>query len=125
MAKIKSKDTKPEVLLRSQLFSRGYRYRKHHKVHSVSIDIAFTKKKIAIFVHGCFWHQHEGCIEASRPKTNTEYWNNKLKSNVERDKNQVEILKREGWRVYVLWECQILKQQDETMNALISNLERI
>lgn len=85
MSKIKSKDTKPELKVRKVLYKLGYRFRLHCKDLPGKPDIVLPKYRTAIFVNGCFWHRHENCIEASRPKGNSEYWENKLNKNVERD----------------------------------------
>ena len=106
MKSIISEGTKPELVLRKFLFSQGFRYRKNYKKLPGRPDIVFIKKKIAIFVHGCFWHSHPGCKYATRPKSNLDYWDGKLKNNVERDKlNQKEITAM-GWRSIILWECE-------------------
>jgi DNA mismatch endonuclease (patch repair protein) len=81
MSKIRSKDTLPELLIRKALWHMGYRYRLHYKKLPSKPDIVIVKQKIVIFVHGCFWHRHKNCIEASRPKTNSEYWETKINKN--------------------------------------------
>ncbi|MEC9492170.1 very short patch repair endonuclease [Flexistipes sp.] len=121
MKKIKSKNTEPELLARKALWKMGYRYRLHYKELPGNPDIVLTKQKTAIFVHGCFWHRHEGCINASRPKSNSEYWENKIKSNLDRDKRNQSLLREMGWRVLVVWECQLKKDIDFN----ISFLERL
>lgn len=97
MSRIKCKDTKPEIIVRSYLFSRGLRFRKNDKRYPGSPDIVFPKYKTIVFVHGCFWHLHEGCKYARIPKSNVDYWEKKLYRNRERDKhNQKELEKWDG-----------------------------
>ena len=105
MAKIKSKDTKPEWIVRRYLFSRGYRYRKNVKGMPGTPDIVMRKYGIVIFIHGCFWHGHEA--DGNIPRSNTEFWQKKIKRNQERDARNKEALKRMGWRVMTIWECQL------------------
>lgn len=107
MRRIKAKDTKPEMIVRRLLHSLGYRYRLHAKDLPGKPDIVFRKRKKAIFVHGCFWHQHSECREGRFPGTRPEYWIPKLGRNVQRDYEHVESLTAAGWRVLTIWECQI------------------
>ncbi|QUT76131.1 DNA mismatch endonuclease Vsr [Bacteroides salyersiae] len=105
MAKIKSKDTKPELLVRRYLYSRGYRYRKNVKGLPGTPDIVLKKYGIAIFIHGCFWHGHQ--IDGHIPHSNSDFWQKKIKRNQIRDeKNKIE-LKKMGWKVMTIWECQL------------------
>ena len=113
MSRIKSKDTKPEILVRSYLFSRGLRFRKNDKRYPGSPDIVLPKYKTVVFVHGCFWHLHEGCKYAVMPKSNVDYWKPKLYRNRERDKRNQEELKKLGWKVITVWECQLKKDKVE------------
>lgn len=107
MSRIRSKNTFPEKVVRSLIHRNGYRFRLHGKDLPGTPDIVLPKYKTVVFVHGCFWHQHEKCKKASVPKTNSNYWIPKLKKNVERfDKIQIE-LKMTGWKVLVIWECEI------------------
>ena len=115
MSRIKSKDTKPEVLLRRMLFLRGYRYRTHYRINSANVDIAFTKKRRAINVNGCFWHQHDNCIEASKPKTNSRYWSQKLVKNKLRDQQNSLLIEKEGWKLLIVWECNLEKDPQGTL----------
>ncbi len=112
MSRIRSKNTKPELLVRKALWSLGYRYRIHYKELPGKPDIALTRLKIAIFVHGCFWHRHKNCIEASKPKTNSEFWENKIRMNIERDKRNISLIKDLGWKVIVVWECELKNDLD-------------
>ncbi|MFN1215639.1 very short patch repair endonuclease [Chryseobacterium kwangjuense] len=119
MSKIKGKDTKPEILVRKFLFKKGLRYRLHDKKLPGKPDLVFPKYKIVIFVHGCFWHGHEGCKYFVIPKTKTEWWLNKINSNKEKDMESVQKLKNEGWKVYIVWECDLKsRKKEETLNAL-------
>lgn len=105
MAKIRSKDTKPEWIVRRYLFSRGYRYRKNVKGLPGTPDIVLRKYGVVIFIHGCFWHGHEA--DKNIPISNHEYWKNKIEKNKSRDKKNIEALKQMGWSVMTVWECQL------------------
>jgi DNA mismatch endonuclease, patch repair protein len=107
MAAIKSVDTKPEWIVRRLLFSLGYRYRLHDKKLPGKPDIVLPKYKTIIFIHGCFWHRHEGCRRANLPKSNRNYWLPKIERNVQRDADNETKLKKLGWKVITIWECQI------------------
>ena len=107
MRRIRSRDTLPELMLRRALHKVGKRYRCNVRALPGSPDIVFSRHRLAIFVHGCFWHQHPGCTEASQPKTNRPYWQPKLLGNVERDRRHRQELERLGYKVLVLWECEI------------------
>jgi DNA mismatch endonuclease (patch repair protein) len=107
MSRIRSRDTKPELIVRSMLHKKGYRFRLHQKNLPGKPDIVLSKYKTCIFVHGCFWHQHRGCIEASKPKTNSAYWRTKLKRNRRRDRRNCKKLVSLGWQVIIIWECEI------------------
>lgn len=110
MAKVHGKNTAPELFVRKTAHSLGYRFRIHRADLPGCPDIVFPSRRKVIFVHGCFWHQHEGCKRASVPKTRQEFWLKKLASNVARDKQNVAALIEAGWEVLVLWECQIRDQ---------------
>ena len=118
MSRIRSGNTKPELIVRSILHRLGYRFRLHKKELPGTPDIVLRKHKAVIFVHGCFWHQHENCKYANMPKSNTEYWMNKLQRNTERDSRAVQKLAELGWRVLVIWECQT---KDAELTADIIN----
>lgn len=107
MSHIRGKNTKPEVALRKALFSQGFRYRINDKRLPGKPDIVLPKYKTAIFIHGCFWHGHEGCKYAYTPKTNTEFWVQKVQGNKERDIRIQTLLETQGWNVIVVWECEI------------------
>ena len=105
MSGIRGKDTKPEVAARKALFAAGYRFRLHRKDLPGSPDIVMPGRKVAIFVHGCFWHFHQGCRYAKMPATRADFWKAKLEANVERDRRAIEKLQAMGWRVLCVWEC--------------------
>lgn len=111
MSRIRSKDTKPEMMVRRFLYHQGFRYRVHVKELPGKPDIVLYKYKTVIFVHGCFWHGHEGCKISHIPNTNTSFWENKIKANAQRDiKNQYELEKL-GYRVITIFECQLTKKE--------------
>lgn len=123
MSRIRSKDTKPELAVRKWLFARGFRYRLHDKKLPGKPDIIFTKYKTVIFVHGCFWHAHENCRYAVVPKSNTEYWIGKISGNVNRDFLSMKKLAELGWKIIVIWECNLRKLNFEfTMEHLMVQL---
>ncbi|MFY7925950.1 MAG: very short patch repair endonuclease [Aquidulcibacter sp.] len=119
MANIRGKNTKPEIVVRRLLHKMGYRFRLHRKDLPGTPDIVFPGRKALIFVHGCFWHQHEGCRFAVVPATRRSFWQSKLSGNVSRDRRAVSALKRAGWRVSVIWEC-----QTQRTNVLENRLRR-
>lgn len=106
MGKIKGRNTKPEMIVRSLCHSMGLRFRLHRKDLPGSPDLVFPKYRLCIFVHGCFWHRHPGCKYAYIPKSRPEFWLPKLARNVERDREKEETLRALGWRVGVIWECE-------------------
>ena len=119
MSRIRGKDTKPEEKVRKYLFARGFRYRKNVKDLPGKPDIVLPKYKTCIFVNGCFWHKHEGCKYFVWPKNNNEFWRAKIKGNVERDQRQKSELQALGWKVIVVWECELRNNRfAETMGAL-------
>ncbi len=120
MSLIRSTDTKPEVFVRSVLHRMGFRFRKNVKSLPGKPDIVLPKYKTAIFVHGCFWHQHKGCKRSTVPKSNVEYWKPKLIRNTERDSNHTLAMEATGWSVFVIWEC-----QTKNADTLISKLKSI
>lgn len=105
MAGIRSKDTKPEMIVRHFLHARGFRYRLHDKNLPSKPDIVLTRYRVAILVHGCFWHQHPGCRFATKPLTNSQKWQAKFEENVSRDAKNIATLIDIGWNVIVIWEC--------------------
>ena len=106
MAAVKSKNTKPELLVRRLLHAAGYRFRLHRVDLPGKPDIVLPKYRTVIFVNGCFWHQHPHCRRATRPASSQNYWQEKLDRNVERDKTTIAALQRLGWNVVVVWECE-------------------
>ena len=106
MSRVKGRDTRPEMRLRRALHAAGLRYRLQAKELPGRPDIVFRRAKLAIFVHGCFWHRHPNCMNARMPKSRVEFWTDKLQGNVERDARQMAELKARGWTVKTLWECE-------------------
>lgn len=109
MSRVRSKNTKPELFVRSLLHAMGYRFRLHRKDLPGSPDVVLPKHRTAVFVHGCFWHQHPGCRKATIPKNNSAFWEAKLTRNRERDLEARRKLEELGWNVVVLWECEVKK----------------
>lgn len=123
MSRIKSKDTKPEMLVRRFLFANGFRYRLHDKKLPGKPDIVLTKYKTVIFVHGCFWHGHEDCKYFVVPKTRTEWWLEKINGNIEVDKRAFDLLEKEGWKIITIWECELKPSKvEETLNSIIKKI---
>lgn len=118
MSKVKSRNTKPEIRVRSWLHNRGFRFRLHRRDLSGVPDIVLPKYKTVIFVHGCFWHQHPGCKKATIPRSNHEFWKQKLERNVERDREHVEQLEQDRWKVIMIWECEVKSDIDWTMKMV-------
>lgn len=106
MALIRSRDTKPELRVRKALHAVGLRYRLHVRKLPGSPDLVFPSRHIAVFVHGCFWHQHPGCKAARMPKSRLDFWQPKLDGNVARDRRNHRALRKLGWEVIIIWECQ-------------------
>ena len=107
MRRIRSKSTQPEVAVRRLIHGMGYRFRLHHPHLPGKPDLVFARIKKIIEVRGCFWHQHKGCIDSHIPKTRVGYWRPKLQRNVARDKVNLRALRRSGWLVLIVWECQV------------------
>ena len=120
MSRIRSKNTTPEIRVRSLLHRHGFRFRLHRKDLAGTPDIVLPKFRTAIFVHGCFWHRHEGCKYAATPKTRTDFWQKKFESNIDRDTNVRKALQKQGWKVFVIWECELKNQQQ-----LIENIQNL
>lgn len=120
MSCIKGKNTKPEEIVRKYLFSHGFRYRKNDKRLPGTPDIVLPKYKTVIFVNGCFWHGHEGCRYFVVPKTNTEFWVNKIETNKQRDHKKINDLHVLGWKVIIVWECQL---KPKRLNNTLQELE--
>ncbi len=113
MSAIKSKDTKPEVYLRKLLYHKGFRYRKNYSGVFGHPDIYLPKYRVAIFVHGCYWHRHRGCQYAYMPKSEVEFWQKKFDDNIRRDRLVQETLERQGIRFLIVWECTIKRMKNE------------
>ena len=123
MSLIHGKDTKPEILVRRYLFNRGLRFRKNDKRLPGHPDIVFPKYKTVVFVHGCFWHGHEGCKYFVMPKSNVEFWQNKIQTNIARDAVVKDKLEEHGWMVLVVWECEIkTKTRDRVLSDLYNRI---
>lgn len=120
MGRVKGRDTKPEILVRSFIHRMGYRFRIHRRDLPGNPDIVFPRHRKVIFVHGCFWHGHGRCLRSKRPTTNKDFWNEKLDGNIERDKRFRRALQRLGWKVFVIWQCETREPE-----KLLRKLERI
>ncbi len=126
MSRIKGKDTKPEEIVRKYLFSQGFRYRKNDKRLPGKPDIVLPKYKVAIFVNGCFWHKHEGCRYFVWPGSNTEFWKEKIEGTVKRDKRQKAELIAAGWRVLIIWECELKPAvRERTLQCLCNEIRNV
>jgi DNA mismatch endonuclease (patch repair protein) len=122
MSRIKSKNTNPEKIVRSFLHNMGFRFRIHRKDLPGKPDIVLPKYKTIIEVRGCYWHRHKGCREASNPKSNISYWQDKFNRNIKRDKQNKKLLNEKGWTVIIVWECQTenTKTLKSKLNVLYS-----
>ena len=125
MSKIRSKNTKPEVYIRSALFKRNYRFRVNHNGVEGCPDIYFTRKKAAIFVHGCYWHRHDNCKYAYTPKSNLDFWLAKFEANKKRDAAVCDTLLDGGARVLIIWECTVkkIKSDPESYNDVMMRID--
>ena len=126
MSHISGKETKPEILVRKFLFANGFRYRKNVKSLRGAPDIVLPKYKTAIFIHGCFWHGHEGCPKSKLPQTRRDFWGKKISENVKRDKKDIQLLQKEDWNIITIWQCEISNSQkrQKRLEALISAIKR-
>jgi len=123
MSQIKGKDTKPEILIRKFLFSKGFRYRLHDKKLPGKPDIVLPKYKTVIFINGCFWHGHENCKYFVIPKTRTDWWLQKIQRNKHSDTDNFQVLHELGWNVLTIFECELKKNlREKTLNELITKL---
>jgi DNA mismatch endonuclease, patch repair protein len=122
MARIRSRDTQPELIVRSTLHRLGYRFRLHKKSLPGRPDIVLSKHQTAIFVHGCFWHRHKGCKRCTTPKSNQDYWGPKLLGNKKRDTENYAALRKLGWHVLIVWECET-KDSHTLINKLTGFFE--
>ena len=125
MAAIRSKDTKPEIYFRKLLFAQGYRYSLNSKKIPGHPDIYLRKYNTAIFIHGCFWHRHPGCKYATTPKTRIEFWNKKFQQNITRDTIVYYNLQQLGWRIFIVWECELKNKNNKTIQQLINILKEL
>ena len=123
MSRVRNKNTKPEELVGKYLFAQGLRYRKNDKRYPGHPDIVLPKYKTVIFVHGCFWHMHKNCQKAKLPTSHIEYWERKLTENVKRDAKEKAELEALGWRVFIVWECQLKKAtREQTLSTLYQKI---
>lgn len=125
MSAIRSGDTKPEMLVRRYLHARGFRYGLHNRKLPGSPDIVLRKYKTVIFINGCFWHGHEGCKYYRLPKSNIEFWQEKITRNKERDAFDVSVLEAKGWKVLTVWECELrtIAQREDTLTRLVQDIK--
>jgi len=123
MSRIKGKDTKPEMLVRKYLHAQGFRYKLHDKKLLGKPDIVLPKYKTVIFIHGCFWHGHANCKYYVIPKTRTDWWLNKINGNITNDKKAIIALKKDGWKIITIWECELKPAKVE--KTLLSILKKI
>jgi DNA mismatch endonuclease, patch repair protein len=123
MASISSRETQPEITIRKGLFALGFRYRKNVKTLPGNPDIVLPKYQAVILIHGCFWHGHH-CKKATRPTSNTKFWDLKIDGNIERDKKVIKQLRKSGWKVITVWECELrtLKGLDNTLKKIVQKL---
>jgi DNA mismatch endonuclease, patch repair protein len=118
MRAVRSRNTRPEILVRQIAYRLGFRFRLHRRDLPGKPDIAFPGRQKAIFVHGCFWHQHKGCRRATVPKSNRGFWRLKLARNVARDAMQLAAIRKRGWRALVVWECEIKNERRLTAKMM-------
>ena len=126
MSRIRHKNTKPEELVRKYLFSKGFRYRKNDSRLPGKPDIVLPKYKTVIFVNGCFWHGHEDCRYFVWPQNNADFWKNKISGNIQRDRQNRQVLADQGWHIIDIWECELKKNKvNETLSKLVQELRCI
>lgn len=127
MASIKAKDTKAELTVRCYLFRQGFRYRIHDTHLPGKPDIVLPKYRTVIFINGCFWHAHQGCRHFTLPKTNRPFWEQKLQRNKERDQEVLASLLQKGYRVLVVWECELAppSRREETLSGLVNEIWQV
>ncbi|MCK4761263.1 MAG: DNA mismatch endonuclease Vsr [Candidatus Aminicenantes bacterium] len=124
MSKISGKDTKPEVYTRKFLFSKGFRYRVNDKRYQGKPDIVLPKFKTMVFIHGCFWHGHTGCKASELPETRKQFWRKKILDTKSRDKRNIEALKKGGWNIIVIWQCEIKNKtkRQKRLHSLVTEI---
>ena len=123
MSRIRSRDTGPERQLRSMLHRAGFRFRLHDRSLPGTPDIVMKRHSVVILVHGCYWHRHDGCSNATTPSTRTDFWKSKFEATVARDKRNIDALKELGLRVIVIWECELRKNPDTVMSEIRNRLK--
>ncbi|WP_421868112.1 very short patch repair endonuclease [Motiliproteus sp.] len=125
MSRIKSRDTQPEMVVRRYLHKLGFRYQLHRRDLPGKPDMVLPKYKAVIFVHGCFWHHHRACDRSRVPKTNQQFWQQKFDDNRKRDRRATKTLRSNGWRVFIVWECQLFSHnRSRRLARLSSDLKR-
>lgn len=122
MSRIRSRDTKPEIKLRSLLHRAGFRFRLHAAGLPGKPDVVLRKYKTVVFVHGCFWHRHEDCKKATTPSTRRDFWQSKFNTNVARDRRKTSELNSMGWRVLTVWECELEKNSNQVIDMIRKQL---
>ncbi len=122
MKGIRSKDTRPELTVRKYLHAQGFRYRLHSRKLPGSPDLVLPRYRVAIFVHGCFWHRHHECKYATTPANNAERWKLKFEANTERDARKEAMLRVAGWKVLIVWECELRQNPEERLRQLVSDI---
>ncbi|MPN56471.1 Very short patch repair protein [bioreactor metagenome] len=124
MSMVRNKNTKPELVVRRFLHKNGFRFRLHRKDLPGHPDIVLPKYRTVIFIHGCFWHRHEGCKRCTTPATNVDFWQRKFTTNIERDKNAREALEKCGWRVIIIWECELkVLLADDRLSHILAKIK--
>ncbi len=126
MSAVKHENTGPEMIVRKYLFSKGFRYRKNDKRYPGHPDIVLPRYKTVVFVHGCFWHNHIGCKAARTPKSNVDFWSAKQQRNAKRDAEEREQLEKSGWKVIVVWECELSSKakREQRLKALEEEIKQ-
>ena len=125
MSRIRGKNTKPEELVRKYLFSQDFRYRKNDARLPGKPDIVLPKYKTVIFVNGCFWHAHESCKYFVWPKNNADFWKKKIEGNIQRDNSNYRLLAQQGWKIIVVWECELKKKVvEQTLEKLAEDVKK-
>ena len=125
MSRIKSKNTKPEIVVKKYLYKNGVRYKSSNKKLIGNPDLIIKKYKLVLFVHGCFWHAHQNCKEFRYPKSNIDFWKKKLEKNIQRDKEVLKTLETLSYNVYVIWECKIKKQEFSVLDDFIKAYKQL
>lgn len=125
MSRIKSKNTKPEIVVKKYLYKNGVRYKSSNKKLIGNPDLIIKKYKLVLFVHGCFWHAHQNCKEFRYPKSNIDFWKKKLEKNIQRDKEVLKTLETLSYNVYVIWECKIKKQDFSILDDFIKAYKQL